>query len=210
MNQNKLLFTIICFLSVIISIILTKLLNTNELLLDNLSQKLSEDQIEKTFKFQERWEYFGYFFVIIIYFFKVSFVSSAIYIGVFFYNKEKIGYKNILNCVLKAELIFLIVPIFKLFWFYFFVTNYTLEDIQYFFPLSAINITGYNGLEPWLIYPIQTLNLFEIAYIIYLSFQIGTITKTNADNGLKIVGYSYIPGLLLWVTVVMFFTLNYS
>jgi hypothetical protein len=210
MNQNKFLFSIICFFSILISMLLTKLLNINELLLDNLSQKLSENQIEKIFKFQEKWEYFGYFFIFIIFFLKVTFVSSAIYIGVFFYNKDKVGYKNILNCVLKAELIFLIVPIFKLLWFYFFVTNYTLEDIQYFYPLSALNIIGYKSLEPWLIYPLQVLNLFEFLYIIILSYQIGFLTKTNADNGLKIVGYSYLPALLLWVTVVMFFTLNYS
>mgnify|MGYP003395149940 CR=1 FL=1 len=73
-----------------------------------------------------------------------------------------------------------------------------------------LNIIGFKGLEPWLIYPLQTLNLFEIAYIIYLSYQIGYLTKTNADNGLKIVSYSYVPALFLWVVVVMFFTLNYS
>jgi hypothetical protein len=210
MNQNKFLFSITCFFYVLFSILLTKLLNTNELLFDNLSQKLTNTQIEEIFKFQEKWENFGYFFIFIIYFIKVSFVSSSIYIGVFFYSKEKIEFKSILNCVLNAELIFCLIPILKLLWFYLFVTNYTLEDIQYFYPLSALNITGYLGLEPWLIYPLQVLNLFEVAYIIYLSYQIGFLTKTNADNGLKIVGYSYLPALLLWVTVVMFFTLNYS
>lgn len=108
------------------------------------------------------------------------------------------------------NLFFLLVPIFKIIWFYFFQTNYTLEDLQYFYPFSAINITGFNGLEPWLIYPLQTLNIFEVIYIIYLSYQIGDLTKTNADNGLKIVSFSYIPALILWITVVMFFTLNYS
>jgi hypothetical protein len=42
--------------------------------------------------------------------------------------------------VIIAEFVFLLVPIFKIIWFYFFQTNYTLEDIQYFYPLSALNI----------------------------------------------------------------------
>jgi hypothetical protein len=141
---------------------------------------------------------------------KTIIITSVIYIGVFFFNKVEVTFKVIWDSIIKAEFIFLLVPILKLIWFYFFQTNYTLEDIQYFYPLSALNIIGYKGLDTWLLYPLQTLNLFEFAYIIYLSYQIGFLTKTNADNGLKIVGYSYVPALLLWVTVVMFFTLNYS
>ena len=127
-----------------------------------------------------------------------------------FLNNIKTDFKEVLNIILKVEFVFLSIPIIKLIWFYFFQTNYTLEDIQYFYPLSALNIIGYKGLESWLIYPLQTLNVFELAYIIILSYQIGTVTKTNADTGLKIVGSSYIPALLLWVTIVMFFTLNFS
>jgi hypothetical protein len=140
---------------------------------------------------------------------KTSIISSVLSIGMFFNNNDN-SFKKILNIVIKAEFIFLLMPILKIFWFYFFQTDYTLEDIQYFYPLSALNIIGYKELDSWLIYPLQTLNLFEVAYIIYLSYQIGDLTKTNADNGLKIVSYSYVPTLLLWVTVIMFFTLNYS
>ncbi len=82
--------------------------------------------------------------------------------------------------------------------------------MQFFYPLSALNIIGYAGLEPWLIYPLQTLNLFEVAYIIYLSYQTGNLTKTNTNIGLKIVASSYVPTMLLWVCVVMFLTLSMS
>ena len=99
---------------------------------------------------------------------------------------------------------FLLVGIAKIIWFYFFQTNYTLKDIQYFYPLSALNIVDYKGLEPWFIYPFQTLNLFELAYWLILAFYIGKATETNMDNGLKIVASSYGSALLLWVITVMF------
>ena len=69
---------------------------------------------------------------------------------------------------------------------------------------------GYQGLEAWFIYPFQVLNLFELAYWLILAFYIGKATKTNMDNGLKIVASSYGLALFLWVAVIMFFTLNYS
>ena len=100
--------------------------------------------------------------------------------------------------------------------FYFFQTNYTLEDLQYFYPLSTLNIVGYKGLEAWFIYPLQVLNLFEFAYWLLLSYFVGKLAFTEKDKGkpmdlgFKIVASSYGSALLLWVVVVMFFTLNYS
>lgn len=175
-----------------------------------LTENHSTLQIENILRLQEKWQWIGYALVPIYILLKTSITTSILYIGLFFFSKKNITFKNIWNSVLNAEFIFLLVPLLKLVWFYFSQTAYTLEDVQYFYPLSALNITDYKGIEPWLLYPLQTLNLFEFAYIIYLSYQIGYLTKTNADNGLRIVSYSYVPALVLWVTVVMFFTLNYS
>lgn len=92
-----------------------------------------------------------------------------------------------------------------------FQTNYTLEDLQYFYPLSALNIVGYKGLESWFIYPLQVLNLFELAYWLLLAYFIGKLAFTEKDKGkpmdlgFKIVASSYGSALLLWVVVVMFY-----
>ncbi|MFY8069661.1 MAG: hypothetical protein ACOVMG_06160 [Flavobacterium sp.] len=185
------------------------LLDYKNLIYNSLVEQLTTEQLKSIFDFQKKWQWVSYALIPILLLIKTSIISSILYIGAFFSSKET-TFKTLFSIVLSAEFIFLIIPVFKIIWFYFFQTNYTLEDIQYFFPLSALNITGYQGVDPWLIYPLQVLNLFEVACIIFLSYQIGHLTKTNADTGLKIVAYSYVPALLLWVAVVMFFTLNYS
>jgi hypothetical protein len=140
---------------------------------------------------------------------KTAIITSIIYIAVFF-SKAEVTFKAIFNKVIQAEFIFLLVPVFKILWFTLFQTSYKLEDIQNFFPLSAINITGYDGLEPWYIYPLQTLNLFEVAYVFYLGFQLAKLTQSTPDQGLRMAVTSYVPALLLWVCCIMFLTLNYS
>lgn len=210
MKSTFIKYVLLCLILLIFSEGIKYALSFDKLVYNSLAESLSSNQIEKILSFQEKWQWVGYAFVPIYILFKTSIIASVLYIGTFFFSKKDITFKNIWNCILNAEFIFLLVPLLKLVWFYFFQTNYTLEDIQYFFPFSALNIIGFKGIEPWLLYPLQTLNLFEVAYIMYLSYQIGYLTKTNADNGLKIVAYSYVPALLLWVTVVMFFTLNYS
>lgn len=193
----------------LISEIFKKVTYFDNLLYNSLSEQLTSQQIENFMNLQKKWQWIGYVFIPVFLLIKTTIIATILYIGLFFPNKD-LKFKNLWNIALKAEFIFLLVPIFKIVWFYFFQTNYTLEDIQYSYPLSALNIVGHKDLETWFLYPFQTLNLFELAYIIYLGYQIGKLTKTNTDNGLKIVAYSYLPALLLWVVTIMFFTLNYS
>ncbi len=203
-------FILFSILTLVLSYAIEKVLQIDVLIQNELSYKFSINELKEILNFQRKWNWILYFFIPIFIFIKILSNSLVVYTGILFLINIKTDFKEVLNILLKVEFVFLSIPIIKLIWFYFFQTNYTLEDIQYFYPLSALNIIGYKGLESWLIYPLQTLNVFELAYIIILSYQIGTVTKTNADTGLKIVGSSYIPALLLWVTIVMFFTLNFS
>lgn len=82
--------------------------------------------------------------------------------------------------------------------------------MQYFYPLSALNIIGYEGLQSWFIYPFQLINLFELAYWVILAYLIGKEFNENTDKGLSIVASSYGVSLLIWVVGMMFFTLNMS
>ena len=210
---------ILSALTIILAYISFIILPINDLIYQSYSVKLTALQIKKIFALQEKWNWLSYTIIPILLLIKSSLISSILYIGSFFYSKAKVTFKQLFNAVVKAEFIFLGVGVLKIIWFYFFQTNYTLEDLQYFYPLSALNIVGYKGIDAWFIYPLQTLNLFELAYWFLLSYYIGKITsptgkiennKYPVDFGLKIVASSYGSALLLWVVVVMFFTLNYS
>lgn len=202
-------FIVLAIAFTIITEITNYLLNLNGLLHSFLSDYLTVKEINSYFEFQNKWHWLTYFFIPIIILLKTSIITLILYVGLFLNNTE-IKYKDIWRIVINAEFIFLFVPILKTLWFLFFQPNYNLLDIQDFYPLSALNIVGYKGLETWFVYPFQILNFFELACIIYIAFQLGKITNTNTDFGLKIVGLSYVPVLLLWVATVMFFTLNYS
>ena len=114
------------------------------------------------------------------------------------------------NLVVMAEFVFLLVVIFKITWFYFFQQEYTLEDLQYFYPFSALNLVGYKGLQPWFIYPLQILNLIEVVYWLVLAYLLSRELQISAKKGISIVASSYGVSLLIWVVGVMFFTLNMS
>jgi hypothetical protein len=174
-----------------------------------LYYRLNSYQIVKFIAFSESKEYLNYIIVPFNIFIKISTTSIILLIGIAL-TSFKIRLSQLIEVVIKAEYVFFLPITFEIIYFRYFKPEHTFLDIQYNSSLSLLSIFDYKKLEPWLIYPLQTINLFEVAYIIYLSYQIGYLTKTNVYDGLKIVSYSYIPALLLWVTVVMFFNLNNS
>ncbi len=202
------------FLLLLISIIflglLSKyLLNVDTLLVESLSDRFTREQVENILNFQQKWEWIGYVFLPILLLLKIAIIAAIIDVGCFFFDKE-IKYKKLFNIVVKAEFVFLLVIVCKTLWFYIFQPNYTLEDLQYFYPFSVLGIIGYKGLDVWWVYPFQLVNLFELAYWVILAYLLGKTLKIKTEKGFSIVASSYGIGLFIWVISVMFFTLNMS
>jgi hypothetical protein len=183
--------------------------------INEASKTLTKSQIDQILTPETNNQYLNLITISISILIKVISISIIIFTGSILFEK-KITIKNIFFIVIKLEYIFLVTVLFEIIYFKFINTTASLNDIKYFYPLSALNIVGYRGLESWFIYPLQVLNLFELAYWLLLSYFIGKLAFTEKDKGkpmdlgFKIVASSYGSALLLWVVVVMFFTLNYS
>lgn len=209
MNKNNLTLFLLIFITVLFSFLSKALLKLDDVLLNSLFEEYSYNQVQEIIQFKQKWEWLGYIILPLLLLLKIAIIAAILDLGCFLFSKE-IKYKKLFNIVVKAEFIFLLVIIVKTAWFYFFQTNYSLEDLQYFYPLSALNIIGYEGLQPWFVYPFQVLNLFELAYWFILAYLLGKELESTTDKGLSIVASSYGVGLLIWVVGVMFLTLNMS
>lgn len=209
MKKSYYLLLALIILTFSLSFLSNEIIDFNNLYIDSLSNQYTFEQITNILDFQNKWEWIKYISFPVLLIIKIAIITIILDIGCFFFSKE-IKYKTLFKIVVKAEFVFLLVIVFKTAWFYFFETDYNLEDLQYFYPLSALNIIGYEGLQPWFIYPLQVLNLFEIAYWFILAYLIGKELNENKDKGFSIVASSYGVILLIWVVGVMFFTLNMS
>jgi len=109
--------------------------------------------------------------------------------------------------ITTAEFIFLLSTLIKILWFGYVHTNFSIDDLQYFYPLSLLNIIGYWNLQPWAIYPFQILNLFELAYWIFIIYYLNKSIK-NYRKTIILVTYSYGLTLIVWVISVLFVVLT--
>jgi len=208
-KKNITLILIYTFLSFLLAFLSKEILEIDKLLKLTLSEYLTEEQIIKSFNSENNYKFLAYIILPILFTLKVSIISATLDVGCFISGKD-IKFKKLLNIVVKAEFVFLLVIVFKTAWFYFFQTDFTFETLQNFYPLSALNIVGYQGLEDWFIYPFQILNLFEVAYWFILAYLISKEINDTVEKGLSIVASSYGVGLLIWVVGIMFLTLNIS
>lgn len=209
MKSNFLIFLFLVISLILLSHFSSNVLNIEELTRITFSPELSQQNLEKTLNLQKKWAWISYLIIPIFLFLKINLTAIIIFIGAYLFNKN-IEIKRLYNVLIKAEFIFLLVPCFKVFWFLFFQNQYTLQDIQFFYPFSGLNLIGYESIDPWFIYPLQVLNLFEVAYWFILAYLLGKELNISMDKGFKIVASSYGPALAIWVVAVMFITLNYS
>lgn len=202
-------FLLLVFFSLSLGYLTEILLDVDKLIFDSFGEKFTDKQLEKAFGFYKKWNWIKYFFLPIYLVIKISIICVILQLGAFFLDNKDLSFKAIFSIVVKSEFIFLLVIVSKLIYFYFFNTTYILEDIQFLYPFSALNIVG-QDIDPWFVYPLQILNLFELAYWFVLAYLIAKELKISMDNGFKIVASSYVPALTVWVVAVMFITLNYS
>ena len=150
---------------------------------------------------------FALIFIIVLV--RSSLVALCLSIGLLFYDMERnLGFKKLFNVALTGELILVLVGFFKIFYFVFFKENYSFQDIQEFSPLSYISFLDITKIEPWLIYPLQTLNLFEVGYFFVLVYGLHRLLNNKYWRSFEIVALSYGTGLTIWVGIVMFLILN--
>jgi hypothetical protein len=210
MKRNYILLFSVILLNIIV-FILSKYLVSNELVYEYYIDIISQEQINELLDNQGKWQWLSYVLIPLIVIMRSVLVSMCLSVGLFFYDSENnIKYKKLLNVALLGEFILASVGYVKFFYFTLVNTNYSLVDIQQFYPLSFINFLDVENLEPWLVYPLQTVNLFEITYFFVLVYGMHKLLKNNYWKSFEITAASYGTGLLIWLGFVMFLMLNIS
>lgn len=207
--KYRTLFYFIAFCLIIAFFIFTSngLLIDEDLYYKSLSDKLSYARIKQLIDKQKKWAWLSFAFIPFIYAIKFSLVASCLWLSGFF-AEVKISFGRAFGVALLAETVLLVPILLKIGWFSFVQTDYTLADLQWFAPLSALSLFARDSLETYLAYPLQVLSVWEVAYWLLLAYGLAKTLQKPLSDGLRLVAASYGPGLVLWVLFVVFLTVN--
>jgi hypothetical protein len=180
------------------------LLNEN-VFYNTFSEQLTYERSLKLFDNMMRMSWLSYIMYPVILILKVTAISIVIYTSAFFLDlTDTVSLNAVFKVVLASEVAFLIVGFLKFFWFYFIQTDFTLHDLEFFYPVSLINLFKRSEVQKIWIYPLQTVNLFNIIYMFLLSIGLCKVSMIKRADAEKIVLTSYIPLLFLWNVLIMF------
>lgn len=211
LNNNYLLLVLITAILITLVLISNTVFNTEQLTYNFYIEQFTKEQVVQLLESQQKWKWLTYAIIPLIVLIRSSLVAVCLSVGLFFYDTEdNTKFKKLLNITLQGELVLVTIGLVKLLYFSFIKTDYTLEDIQEYYPLSYTNFLDLNKIEPWLIYPLQTINLFEIAYFFVLVYGLHKLLKNNYWRSFEITAVSYGTGLLIWLGLVSFLILNYT
>lgn len=198
----------VCFIF-LLSYFLKEEFVTKELVHNYYSAQLSYAQIETILSNQQKYQWVGYLFIPIIYFIKLALITLCLYTGILLSNAKTLSFSKIFSAVALADILFLIPGVIKIFWFSF-QPDYTLEDLQYFMPGSLLNLFNTKEIEPWLVYPLQSINIWEVAFWFALAYELKEYFEDDFTKSFGTVMASYGPGIVIWIVFVVFLTLNFS
>ena len=207
--STKHYFALLVLIYVLLGIITSDYIITEAHYYRTFSEQLSTGTIQNMLSIREKWSWIGYIFTPFMIALKLALVAMVLKIGAVLSN-IKLSYKEFFKAATLAETVFVLAMLVKTGWLYFNASDADLQYIQYFYPLSAINLVDYHAIAPWSIYAIQILNVFELLYWFVLAFLLYPLLNKSYGQAFEFVMSTYGLGLLFWVVLVVFLSLNFS
>ncbi len=206
--DKRLLFVLYMLISVLVTYTINTIIITDQYYFDFLGQQLTSERIKQFLSFRDKWQWIGYFIVPLLLFLKISAVSFSVHLGSII-SETILSFKKLFGMVLIAEGIFILAALIRmlLLW----VSNFsTLEEIQAYYPLSLLNMFDITRLKPWELYIYQQINLFHAIYILALTYGYHKLAHKKFINCLLFILSTYGLGVVLWVTLLIYFAVTLS
>jgi hypothetical protein len=138
---------------------------------------------------------------------RVSYTSLCLFIGDLV-QEYHWSFKSLFNISLKADAVFILSQICN-FYYYALSDNYkVMDDLNVNF-LSVLKWTGTENIPEWLVFAYNSINVFELLYIIVLAIFIHASFKFSWLKSVIFMILTYGIGSYLYVVGMTFLYLNF-
>jgi len=141
---------------------------------------------------------FQFFAVPVFLLWKFLLTTFLLWIGCFMFG-YKLTFAQLWKWVIFSELIFILPEAMKVVWFTVFQPEPTFQDYQAFYPFSLVNLVDYNAVHSRWLYPLKSLNTFEIAYQVLLIIGIFLLSRKKWRISVYVVLSSYTLFFFIWL-----------
>jgi hypothetical protein len=140
---------------------------------------------------------------------RLTAVALCLQAGVLLTDR-KLSFGAAFKIALFAESALVGLAVLKLLLLAFFYPVTRLQEVQAFAPLSLYSLPGASSFSRWWMYPLQTMNVFEVAYWFLLAVGLRHYLGQPLGRMLLLVLGSYGVGLACWMAGVEFLMINFT
>lgn len=173
---------------------------------DVLSDQFGYEEIVRVFENDQKLIWLNYVIPPLQILLRTFGVAIVFQVGAFALN-EKLPFSVFFRAATLCDFIFLIPAYVKLV-FFLIDPQIASSEAHLFYPLSVIGLMDKQMIHNWMVYPLQTINLFELTYWFALAGSLKNVLTRDLAGSLGFVASTYGVGLLLWVVFVMFLTIS--
>ncbi|GHT76184.1 hypothetical protein FACS189463_0750 [Bacteroidia bacterium] len=208
--NNTVYFWSLCLLYVVFAFLNKQFLLTEQLYYSSLGEQFTTEQIQRILTYQNAgWkQLIVYAAIPLIIIIRVLYTSFCLQIGNLI-NETRWKYKSLYNLSLKADIAFCFSAIAN-FYYYVMSGNYqTTADLSVNCA-SLLKWVGKESIPDWLIFAFNSINIFELMYVILLVLFIKSCFSLSFWKSLVFVVLTYFIGNYLYVVGLTFLYLNFS
>lgn len=172
------------------------------------NEQLSIQRIEDFIGNQKKYQWLAYIFIPVTLIVKILYNTFWITTGSLL-NNERSSFIPNYNICLKAEYVFVLMLIVKFSCLVIYKPVNTLYDLA-FIPGSLANLLPTTTTPQWYQYPLQTANIWEVLYCFVGTSMYSIQHNVNKSKAAALFCIPYLIGLVIWVLIVVFITLQFS
>ena len=192
-----------------INFLLRKLL-TVDMIYDEMTKFIEPNQVINLLHKQvSSTNYMQFVKLFIFLLLRICFVFFCLAVGL---QLTGVSYQNLdlFKAAIIADYAFLVPKILKYLWFEVIQTQYSLPDLRNYNDYSLVQLLNLSSTDLWLEYPLRVINIFEVFFIIMITFSIREIYERSYLYRLKFVCLTYGSGLVIYTIILAFVGMSLS
>lgn len=175
---------------------------------NSFGEQMTSQRITEWVATQEKMGWLSLGLIPLILFFQILMTAICLSVGAVV-MEYKITFQQFFKVATKATIIFGISKIVYTF-ILLFMDISTFDDVLKADYFSLLGIAKNLGYPEWLLYPFSVINVFELCFVVLLSFGVNIFLKKGLIKVFQFIVLSYGLGLLAWMLLVVFFQLTFS
>jgi len=206
--NKKYYFWLLCACSLLFALLGEHFLFSESLFYSSLNEQFTNEQLKTLFSLREKWIGLSYLLIPLFIIIRILYTSFCLFIGDLF-QETHWGYKRMFNIALKADIVFIVSAIAVFYYFLIWGDVKTTQDLN-IHPFSLLAVTGQDNIPGWLVFAYNSINVFELIYLVFLMLLIHASTQTGYVKALIFSLLTYGVGNYLYIVAITFLYLNFS